>query len=316
MINLRNRRILVTGGNGFLGRVIVDKLREKEAIVLSPRSSEMNLMDIVDTFIYFYRNKPDIVIHSAAYYGGLGINSTYPADIFFKNTIMYANLFEACKNYWVDRVLCVGTACSYPDGLKTLREEDLWKGPVHKSVQNYGCVKKMMQIGLEAYKKQYGLDGFMVLLANLYGPGDSYNPERSHVVAALIRKFVEAKRENKKSVEVWGSGRPIREFLYVDDAAEGVIRALETYSDIEPLNIGTGQGCCISTLVDFIVEMTKYRGEVKWDSSKPDGQYEKIFDVKKLSEKLNWLPETSLEIGLKKTIKWFEENYDVAIKKW
>ena len=316
MINLKNKKILVTGGSGFLGRVICKKLEERGAKVLAPRSTEMDLLSRASVENYFYEHDFDFVIHSAAYYGGLGINSTYPADIFYRNTIMYANVLEACAGINLDKIVLIGTACAFPDGLEILKEEDLWSGPVHKSVQNYGAVKKMMQIGLESYNKQHGLNGNHVLLANLYGEWDSYNPERSHVVAALIRKFVEAKMNNDSSVEIWGSGRPIREFLYIQDAAEGIVRATESYDDIEPMNIGTGIGTSIKGLVELIVEITEYNGEIVANVDKPDGQYKKIFDVTKMRDKLGWGPPTSLANGLIKTINWFEENYDEAIKRW
>lgn len=316
-MNLEGKKVLVTGSSGFLGRVIVRKLHKgRGALVFIPRSTEMDLMDFGSTLDCLSRYKPEVVIHSAAYYGGLGINSKYPAEIFFQNTIMYANILEVSRLVEVEKLVMVGTACSYPDGLEILKEEDLWNGAVHKSVQNYGGVKKMMQIGIESYNKQYGLNGIHVLLANLYGEWDSYNPERSHVVAALIRKFVEAKMFNKESVEVWGSGRPIREFLYVDDAAEGIVRATEKYDDISPLNIGTGIGTSIVELVHKIKFVTEYTGKVVWLADKPDGQYKKIFDITKMVNLLGWKTEMPLIGGLKRTCDWFRDNYDEAIKRY
>jgi GDP-L-fucose synthase len=314
-MRLKDKRVLLTGGSGFLGRIVKRKLEQKGAKVFAPRSYEMNLLDFQNVQNYFDGIQPELVIHSAALYGGLGINKNSPADIFYENTVMYANILE-CASLWSDKIVCVGTACSYPDGLDILKEEDLWKGPVHKSVQNYGGVKKMMQIGLESYHTQYGMDGIHVLLANLYGPWDSYNPERSHVVAALIRKFVEA-YWGGEDVTCWGTGKPIREFLYVEDAAEGIIRAIEEYDDIEPLNIGTGIGTSIKELTELIAKITGMtEDKIHWDSDKPDGQYKKIFDVSKMKEVLNWEPQTSLKEGLIETIEWFKTNYDEAIKRW
>ena len=316
IMNLTGKKVLLTGGSGFLGRVILRKLKERGAVVYAPRSTMMDLMDTINTKVVLRCEKPEIVIHSAAYYGGLGVNGTYPADIFFRNTLMYANVLEASKEFGVKKVVMIGTACSYPDGLDILREEDLWEGPVHKSVQNYGSVKKMMQIGIESYKKQYNMDGIHILLANLYGEWDSYNPERSHVVAALIRKFVEAKINYSAEVNVWGSGRPIREFLYVGDAAEGIVQATERYNDIEPLNIGTGVGTPIIDLTTYIALITGYKGDIVWNTSQPDGQYKKIFDISKMKAILDWEPETKLADGLRGTIEWFEENYKKAIERW
>jgi len=315
-MNLEGKKVLLTGGSGFLGRVIKRKLLLKDVELFAPRSSEMNMLDFRQVLEYFTEVDPEIVIHSGAYYGGLGINRMYPAEIFFQNTLFYAHILEASKLVDAKKVVMVGTACSYPDGLEILKEEDLWSGAVHKSVQNYGGVKKMMQIGIESYKNQYGMDGIHVLLANLYGEWDSYNPERSHVVSALIRKFVEAKMFDRPEVGVWGTGRPIREFLYVEDAGEGIVRATEMYDDISPLNIGTGIGTSIKELVNLIAYVTEYNGKIVWESDKPDGQYKKIFSTEKMERVLNWKPEMPLIGGLKRTCKWFEDNYEEAIKRF
>jgi len=316
-MDLKGKRVLVTGGSGFLGQRIVELLERKGAIVFVPRSKQFDLVDYRAARRCFRTVMPHIVIHSAALYGGLGINYKIPARIFFKNIVMGANVFEMCRFWDVRKLVFIGTACSYPDRItRPMKEEDFWAGALHSSVQHYGGVKKVFQIAGVAYKKQYDLDSSHIVLANLYGEGDSYNPERSHVVAALIRKFVEAKRFGEKKVVVWGTGSSKREFLYVGDAAEAIVLATEKYDSQEPLNIGTGIATSIRELVELIVKITGYNGKVIWDDSKPDGQAVKVFDVSKMKKLLDWYPKTTLEEGLQKTISWFESNYETAIQKW
>lgn len=317
-MNLENKGVLVTGGSGFLGRVIVEKLLERNAVVITPRSENYNLERFEDALAVINRYKPDIVIHSAAFYGGLGINYARPGEVYFKNMTMGTNIIEASYRGNVKKFVGIGTGCAYPDGIEIPmnEERDFWSGPLHPSVTQYGGVKKMMQVQCEAYKKQYGFNGIHLVLTNLYGEWDSYNPDRSHVVPALIRKFVEAKMNKESPVGIWGTGKPIREFLYVKDAAEGIVRATELYDDVRPLNIATGIGTQIKELVTKIQLITEYSGNVIWDNSKPDGQMVKVFDITKMKKVLNWQPETDLCDGLKKTIYWFEENYEQAIKRW
>lgn len=316
-MSLKGKRVLVTGGSGFLGRVIVEKLEKIGAHVYVPRSKHYDLVDYKVCMRAFRTVMPNIVIHSAAFYGGIWINEKYPARIYFKNLIMGANVVEMCRKWDVEKFVGIGTACSYPGYLEgDLKEENLWDGPCHESVRNYGMTKKMLQIQCEAYNKQYGLNGIHLILTNLYGEWDSYNPDRSHVVAALIRKFVEAKMNGDDIVEIWGTGSPIREFLYVRDAAEAIVRATDVYNDLSPLNIGTGIGTSIKELVDLIVIFTKYNGKLYWNTEKPDGQHRKILDVTKMKSALNWEPGTSVQDGLKSTIVWFENNYREAIQRW
>jgi len=316
-MNLKGRRILITGGSGFLGRVLVKKLEKIGAQVFVCRSKHYDLVDYKACGRLFRYMVPNIVIHLAAFYGGIEINQKYPARIYFKNLIMGANVIEMCRKWDVEKFVGIGTSCSYPGYLKKdLKEENLWDGICHESVRNYGTTKKMLQIQCEAYKKQYGLNGIHLILTNLYGEWDSYNPERSHVVAALIRKFVEAKMNGDDVVKVWGSGKPIREFIYIEDAAEAIVRATDVYNDLSPLNIGIGTGTSIRELINLITKITGFKGELFWDSSKPDGAMRKVLDITKMKLLLNWQPKTSLEEGLKKTIKWFEENYQEAIRRW
>jgi len=317
-MNLESKGILVTGASGFLGRVIVEKLLEKGAVVITPKSENYNLERFEDALAVINRFTPDIIIHSAAFYGGLEVNLNRPAEIYFKNMQMGTNIIEASYRGGVKKFVGIGTGCAYPDGIERPMNEDkdFWNGSLHPSVTHYGGVKKMMQIQCEAYKKQYGFNGIHLILTNMYGEWDSYGMERSHVVAALIRKFVEAKRAKAPSVEVWGSGEPVREFMYVGDAAEGIIRATEVYDDTSPLNIVMGVGTRIVELVTKIKTIVRYQGEVIWNEKKPDGQMVKLFDTTKMKKVLNWQPKTKLIDGLGQTIRWFEENYDEAIKRW
>jgi len=316
-MQLENKRILVTGGSGFLGRVIVEKLEKRGANVFVPRSKHFNLVDYKAVRRLFGTVMPNIVVHSAAFYGGIWINKLYPGRVYFKNLIMGANVFEMSRLWDVEKFVGVGTACSYPGEAEgDLKEENLWDGACHDSVECYGMTKKMLLVQGRAYNKQYGLNSIHLILTNLYGEYDTFNPDRSHVVAALIRKFVEAKMNNNDKVEVWGSGKPIREFLYVSDAAEAIVRATENYNNLEPINIGVGKGTSIKELVELIAEITGFKGKIVWDSSKPDGAMRKVLDISKMKKVLNWQPETPLREGLEKTINWFEQNYSSAIQRW
>jgi GDP-L-fucose synthase len=220
---------------------------------------------------------------------------------------------EAARQHDVEKFVQIGTACSYPGYLENeLAEKDLWNGLPHETVVNYGMTKKILAIQALAYKKQYGLNSIHLILTNLYGPRDTFHPDRSHVVAALIRKFVEAKQSGAPEVEVWGTGQPIREFLYVDDCAAAILLAAERYEELEPMNIGTGVGTSIRELAESITQVTGYPGAIRWNTSKPDGQMKKILEVSKMRRVLNWQPPTSLRAGLEKTIAWYVANKDEA----
>ncbi|MGA2702282.1 MAG: NAD-dependent epimerase/dehydratase family protein [Isosphaeraceae bacterium] len=314
-----DKRVTVTGGAGFLGQHLVRRLESFGAKVFVPRQRDYNLTTLDAGLRCLLEHPCDVLFHAAAYYGGIGINVTEPARLYYTNLVMGANLMEAARLAKVGKFVAIGTACSYPGYLEgELKEEDLWAGPCHASVVNYGLTKKMMAVQAQAYKKQYGLDSIHLILTNLYGPGDSYNPERSHVVAALVRKFVEAEMAMAPSVEVWGTGKPIREFIYVEDCADAIVRAAETYNDsAQPLNIGTGVGTSIRHLAETVCTVSRYQGEMVWNTDKPDGAMKKVLDVTRMKAVLNgWTPPTDLRAGLDKTISWYRANKTQADAKW
>jgi len=304
---------MVTGGAGFLGSHIVDRLRHCHCHVFVPRKVQYDFTRLEDCLRSFREHPADIVIHCAAYYGGIWMNHLYPSRVYYENLVMGAHLLEAARLSQVQKFITIGTACSYPGYLEgELKEDNLWDGLPHETVMSYGLTKKMMAIQGWAYKKQYGFNSIHLVLTNLYGPRDTYNPDRSHVGAALIRKWVEAKMAGAPEVEVWGTGKPIREFLYVEDCAEGILRAAEVYDDTIPLNIGTGKGTNICELAETINALVGYKGKIVWNTSKPDGQMKKILDVTRMKEVLEWQPPTSLPEGLRKTIQWYTANKEEA----
>jgi len=314
-----DKKVTVTGGAGFLGRHLVKRLEGFGATVFVPRQRDYNLTALDACLKCLLEHPCDVILHAAAYYGGIGINVSEPAKLYYTNLVMGANLMEAARLADVKKFVAVGTACSYPGYLEgELKEEDLWAGPCHASVVNYGLTKKMMAVQALAYKRQYGLDSIHVILTNLYGPGDSYNPERSHVVAALVRKFVEAEMAKSPTVEVWGTGKPVREFLYVEDCADAVVLAAERYDDCAtPLNIGTGVGTTIRELSDAVCAASAYQGKMVWNADKPDGAAKKVLDVTRMKQALEgWTPPTDLKAGLAKTVAWYRANKAQADTKW
>ncbi len=313
------KRVTVTGGAGFLGRHLVKRLESCGATVFVPRQRDYNLTALDACARCLLEHPCDVLIHAAAYYGGIGINQSEPAKLYYTNLVMGANVMEAARLAGVAKVVNIGTACSYPGYLEgRLKEQDLWAGPCHASVVNYGLTKKMLAVQGEAYKKQYGLDSIHLILTNLYGPGDSYNTERSHVVAALVRKWVEADMAGAPEIEVWGTGKPIREFIYAPDCADAIVLAAEKYHDVSmPLNIGTGIGTSIRELVETLTAATGYRGKIAWNADKPDGAMMKVLDVERLKQALEgWSPPTDLRTGLTKTIEWYRANKAQADAKW
>tara|TARA_R110002110_G_scaffold140581_1_gene327971 strand:+ start:441 stop:1394 length:954 start_codon:yes stop_codon:yes gene_type:complete len=309
MIDIKDKKVLVTGGEGFLGRAIVSKLLEKEANPIIVRHGEVNLNDL-QTLIHFLNSvKPDYCIHAAGYNGGIEFNRMYPADILFSNTVMGLNLHHACEYVGVKKLVSIMTSCAYPDtGMEVLKEEDFWNGLPNGTIRAHGIAKRILQAASEAYNKQYELNSVAVCVTNLYGPNDTFNLVRTKVVGALIRKFVEAKTEEEEQVECWGTGDPMREFMYVDDAAEAIIQALQKYDDhSQPLNIGTGKDISIKELVEYIKEAVGYEGDVFWNTEKPDGQMKKLLSVEKMKDYIDIEP-ISVKDGIIKTVGWYSLN--------
>jgi GDP-L-fucose synthase len=314
-----DKRVTVTGGAGFLGQHVVRRLRSLGAQVFVPRKRDYDLISLDGSLRCLLEHPCDVLVHAAAYYGGIGINVNEPARLYYQNLVMGANLMEGARLAKVAKVVNIGTACSYPGYLEGhLKEDDLWSGPCHASVVNYGLTKKMLAVQGQAYKKQYGLDSIHLILTNLYGPGDSYNPDRSHVVAALVRKFVEAELAGAPSVEVWGTGKAIREFIYVEDCADAIVLAAEVYDDSAlPLNLGTGIGTSIRELAETVHDVSGFRGKIAWNSDKPDGAPLKVLDVTRMRQVLDgWAAPTSLREGLARTIAWYRANKAEADAKW
>ncbi|MCB0416256.1 MAG: NAD-dependent epimerase/dehydratase family protein [Bdellovibrionales bacterium] len=306
------KKVLVTGGRGFLGRHLCERLTHFGADLRTPTKAEYDLTVLENALACFDKHRPDIVIHSAAYYGGLGITLAEAGTIYYQNLVMGANVMEAARRFQPEKFITVGTACSYPGNLENhLKEQDLWSGELHSSVIGYGSVKKMLAIQGIVYKRQFGLNSIHLIPSNLYGPFDCYDDYRSHVVAALIKKFCDAHLEGK-DVSCWGTGAPIREFLFVEDCADGILLAGEKYNDTTPLNIGTGVGISIKELAETIATCLGFQGKIHWDSSKPDGQKVKQLDISNMVAALNWKPRTALVDGVRASIKWYLESLGQA----
>ena len=305
-----DKKILVTGGAGFLGSFLVEKLKEKgvnEVNIKIPRSKEVDLRHW-ENCLEALKNI-DIVIHLAARVGGIGFNRNYPATLFYDNAIMGIQLMEAARQENVEKFVAIGTVCAYPKFTPVpFKEEDLWNGYPEETNAPYGLAKKMLLVQSQAYRQQYGFNSIFILPVNLYGPRDNFDLENSHVIPALIRKFTEAVENNKKEVEVWGTGKASREFLYVEDAAEGILLATERYNKPEPVNIGAGFEIKIKDLVDLIAELTGFNGRIVWDTTKPDGQPRRCLDVSKAKKEFGFEAKTDFRDGLRKTIDWHKEQ--------
>ncbi|GAF68396.1 unnamed protein product, partial [marine sediment metagenome] len=305
---------LITGGSGFLGRQIVAKVREAGHRVWAPRSDQFNL-DTVSTCMEYFETLGciDVLIHSAAYYGGIGINQAEPATIIYKNLRMATTVFEIARKLRVKKIIPIGSACAYPGHLQgDLKESRFWDGALHDSVEAYGITKKIQLVLQRAYYKQHGIESNHLILTNLYGPHDVFTEYRSHVLSALIKKFADAVAQNSDKVTLWGDGSPIREFLYVEDAADAIVKTIEAKHDLSPINIGTGVGTSIKQLAELIKEIVGFRGDIIWDTTKPNGAKRKVLSIYKVSMKLEWKAKTTLKAGLLKTISWYLQNKESA----
>ena len=309
------RKIVVTGGAGFLGRFVIEKLKAYPQVeVFVPRSREYNLIEGADVKRLLSDAKPDMVIHLAAVVGGIGHNQQNPGRFFYDNLMMGAQLIEQSRLHGVRKFVASGTVCSYPRFTPVpFKEDDLWNGYPEETNAPYGLAKKMMLVQAQAYRQQYGFNAILLLPANLYGPGDNFDLETSHVIPALIRKCVEARRTGSPFVEIWGSGNVTREFLYVEDCAEGIVRAAAVYDESDPVNLGNGREVTIKELVEIIALLTGFEGEIRWQPSKPEGQRRRQLDTTRAYEKFGFRALTPLEDGLRRTIDWFEHANQTEI---
>lgn len=304
------RRVLVTGGAGFLGSFVVDRLKDEgvsEYNIRIPRSKEMDLRKFENCTKAV--KGMDLVIHLAAKVGGIGFNRGYPAELFYDNAIMGIQMIEAARAEGVEKFVCLGTVCAYPKFTPVpFVEEDLWNGYPEETNAPYGLAKKMLLVQSQAYRQQYGFNSIYLLPVNLYGPKDNFDPSSSHVIPALVKKFIDAMKDDKDTVDVWGTGNASREFLYVDDAARGIILAAERYNKPDPVNIGAGREIKIRDLVILIAELTGFDGEIIWDPSKPDGQPRRCLAISRAKEEFGFEPKVDFREGLRRTIEWYK-NY-------
>jgi GDP-L-fucose synthase len=307
----KGKKVVLTGGAGFLGRHVLERLEAHGASkdnVFIPRSKEFDLRKW-ETCMQVTKDA-DLVIHLAARVGGIGFNRRSPGNLFFDNAMMCIQMMEAARLNRVGKYVTLATVCSYPKFTPVpFKEEDIWDGYPEETNAPYGIAKKTQFVQADAYRRQYGFNAIVLVPVNLYGPWDNFDLEDSHVIPALVRKMVEAKRQDQKQVEVWGTGRASREFLYVEDAAEAVVLASERYDSSEPVNIGTGKEISIKELAETIAELAGYEGELIWDASKPDGQPRRCLDVSKAKERFGFEAKMPFRTGLKKTIEWFEANH-------
>jgi len=304
----KDKTVLVTGGGGFLGSHLVRKLKDLgPKRILIPSFPKADLRKYKDC-LRFCRGV-DLVIHLAANVGGIGYNQKYPADLFDDNILLGLNMMKAARVRGVKKFVAIGTVCAYPKFTPVpFKEENLWNGYPEETNAPYGMAKKMLLVQAQAYRAQFSFKAIYLIPVNLYGPGDSFDPKSSHVIPALIRKFVEAKEENKEKVVVWGTGKATREFLYVEDGAQGILKAAEKYDKGEPVNLGSGTEISIKELANLIKEVTEFGGKVIWDKTKPDGQPRRMLDTTKAKREFGFVAQTSFEKGLRKTIEWFLIN--------
>ncbi len=315
----RDKRVIVTGGSGFLGSFVVGKLKERQpAEIVAPRSSTYDLRqldairqllaDTAQPHPNGARPLPvDIIIHLAARVGGIGANRAHPAEFFYDNLMMGAQLMHEAWRAGVSKFVAVGTVCAYPKFTPVpFSEDELWNGYPEETNAPYGLAKKMLLVQSQAYRQQYGFNSIFLLPVNLYGPGDNFDLEASHVIPALIRKCVEARRRGDDHIDVWGTGRASREFLYVEDAAEGILLAAERYDASDPVNLGSGMEISIRELVHLVARLTGFRGEIRWDATKPDGQPRRCLDTSRAERLFGFRAQTDFEAGLRRTAEWCE----------
>jgi GDP-L-fucose synthase len=300
------RRVCVTGGAGFLGSFVVEKLKARGAEVFIPTIEKYDLTQMDSIKKMYDDSCPDLVIHLAAQVGGIGANREHPAEFFYNNLMMGVQLIDEAYRRKIEKFLALGTICAYPKFTPVpFKEEDLWGGYPEETNAPYGLAKKMLLVQSQAYRDQYGYNSIFLMPVNLYGPRDNFNPESSHVIPALIRKCLEAKKTGSESIEVWGDGSPTREFLYVEDAAEGILLAAEKYNSSEPVNLGSGMEISIKELITLIAKLTGYEGKLVWNTSKPNGQPRRRLDVSRAEKEFGFKAQVNFGEGLHRTIDWY-----------
>ena len=307
---LKGKCVTVTGGKGFLGKHLIKKLAAYDCRQIKVADlPEYNLTNITDIQRMYEETKPQIVIHLAAKVGGIGFNQEKPAELFYDNLIMSAQLLHEAYVRKIEKFVALGTICAYPKFTPVpFKEEDLWNGYPEETNAPYGLAKKMMLVQSQAYRQQYGFNSIFLLPVNLYGPGDNFNPRSSHVIPALIKKCFDALDAHDNKIEVWGTGSATREFFYVEDAAQAICMAADTYNKSEPVNIGAGFEISIQELTELIAKLTGFQGKINWDKSKPDGQPRRMLDTAKALKEFGFTAKTNLATGLIKTIDWYKEN--------
>jgi GDP-L-fucose synthase len=309
-VKLRDARVLVTGGAGFLGRHVVEQLEAAGCRqVVTPRLADYDLTRDTDVARLFASHPVDVVLHLAAEVGGIGFNLANPGSIFYRNVMLNTLVMEHAHRAGVGKFVAVGSVCAYPEHARVpFREDELWDGYPEPTNGPYGLSKKMMLVQGQAYRAQYGFDAIHLLMMNLYGPGDHFEPDRSHVIPALIRRFVDAAAAGVPEIVVWGDGLATREFLYVDDAARGIVLATERYDGPEPVNLGAGHEISIRDLAELIARLTGFEGVIRWDQTRPDGQPRRMLDTTRAADRFGFRAEVGLEEGLRRTIKWWVQQ--------
>jgi GDP-L-fucose synthase len=310
MSTIRGRRVIITGGAGFLGRAVCERVkREGPADVFVPRRATCDLCDRSAIRELMRDKRPEVIIHLAAVVGGIGANRLHPGLFFYENTIMGVQLMEEARLAGVSKFVALGTICSYPKFTPVpFKEEDIWNGYPEETNAPYGLAKKAMMVQAQAYRQEYGFNAITLLPVNLYGPYDNFDPESSHVIPALIRKALEARDAKRDHIEAWGTGSASREFLYVDDAADGIVRATLSYDKPEPVNLGSGKEITIKELTELVCDLAGFKGVIRWDHTKPDGQPRRCLDTQRARAEFGFVATTPFREGLQKTIAWYEAN--------
>jgi len=303
------KKVLVTGGHGFLGNYVCSKLKEKGAEVIAPTHTQYDLVDTNQVIAMYRENPADMVFHLAAVVGGIGANREHPGKFFYENLIMGAQLMEYARKLKIPKFVALGTVCAYPKFTPVpFKEEDLWNGYPEETNAPYGLAKKMLLVQSQSYRQEYGYNSIFLLPVNQYGPGDNFHPTDAHVIPDLIRKCVDAVDNGHDEIVLWGDGSPTREFLYVEDTAEAIVLAAEKYNKSDPVNLGSGSEISIKDLVELIAKETGFKGKIKWDTSKPNGQPRRKLDVSRAKREFGFESKTTFEDGLRKTIKWYKEK--------